>query len=83
MKILLATSIAALGISLGSGSASAVAFCEAAGDRNCFTGMFGLVDIPGGPDHKLLEADFGYIDAKGVGWQTNKATKTDGASIPP
>ena len=83
MKILLATSIAALGLSLGCGSASAVTFCQAGSDRNCFTGKFGLVNIPGDPDHKLLAADFGYVDAKGVGWQTNKETKTDGASIPP
>ena len=83
MKLLLASTIAALGLWLGNGSASAVPFCQAATDRNCFTGKFGLVDIPGDPDHKLLEADFGYIDAKGMGWQTNKATKTDGASIPP
>ncbi|WP_035909872.1 MULTISPECIES: DUF1353 domain-containing protein [unclassified Labrenzia] len=83
MKILLATSTIALGLWLGSASASAAPFCQGASDRNCFTGKFGLVDIPDDPNHKLLEADFGYIDAKGVGWQTNKATKTDGASIPP
>ncbi len=83
MKILLATSIAALSLLLSSVGASAAPFCQAVSDRNCFTGKFGLVDVPGDPDQKLLEADFGYIDAKGVGWQTNKATKTDGASIPP
>ena len=56
--------------------------CKSTQDRNCFTGTFGLVNLPGEPKQKLLEADFGYIDSSGIGWQTNKGTKTDGASIP-
>ncbi|SCX28616.1 hypothetical protein DSM25558_4518 [Agrobacterium sp. DSM 25558] len=83
MRIIIAISLAVTGICLGCSTASAVTFCQTANERNCFTGKFGLVDILGDPDHKQLEADFGYIDANGVGWQTNKATKTDGASIPP
>ncbi len=63
--------------------ASAVTFCKNNQDRNCFTGQFGLVEIPGDPKHRLLEADFGYVDQSGVGWQTNKGEPTDGASIPP
>lgn len=68
---------------LGSNAASALTFCQGDKDRDCFTGKFGLIDIPGDPKHKLLEADFGYVDPHGVGWQTNKGAKTDGASIPP
>ena len=45
-------------IAIGSTNASAATFCRAAGDKNCFTGKFGLVDIPDDPKHKLLEADF-------------------------
>lgn len=69
---------------LASGApASAISFCKTDTDRDCFTGKFGLIDIPGDPKHKRLEADFGYIDPNGVGWQTNKDAETDGASIPP
>ncbi len=68
---------------LGAGTASAVTFCKSEKERNCFTGKFGLVEIPGDPKHKLLEADFGFVDGHGVGWQTNKGARTDGASIPP
>lgn len=73
--------MAAIGLPHGCGSASAATFCKAGGNRNCFTGKFGLVDIPGDADRKLLEADFGSIDVQGTGRQTNKATKSDGASI--
>jgi hypothetical protein len=66
-----------------SSQASNASFCKSTQDRNCFTGTFGLVSIPGDPKQKLLESDFGYIDSSGTGWQTNKGTKTDGASIPP
>lgn len=68
---------------LGSSSALAETYCKTAQDRDCFTGKFSLVDIPGNPQRKLLGADFGYVDRNGVGWQTNKGAETDGASIPP
>ncbi|WP_234818785.1 DUF1353 domain-containing protein [Sinorhizobium fredii] len=75
--------LAAVGVAVSASSTLAVNFCQSNKDRNCFTGSFGLVDIPGDASHKLLKADFGYVDLNGVGWQTNKETKTDGASIPP
>jgi len=70
-------------LALSSAPASAISFCKTDTDHNCFTGKFGLDEIPGDPQHKRLEADFGYIDPTGVGWQTNKGAETDGASIPP
>ncbi len=72
-----------VGLLLSGAAASALTFCRDDKDRNCFTGKFGLIDVPGDPQHKLLEADFGYVDPSGIGWQTNKGAKTDGASIPP
>ncbi len=62
--------------------AADAAFCKNAQDRDCFTGVFDLKDIPQDPTHKILAADFGYIDPLGKGWQTDKGAKTDGASIP-
>lgn len=66
-----------------SAQGQAFTVCKGDGDRNCFTGRFGLTDIPGDPAHKLIAHDFGFLDSKGVGWQTNAGAKTDGASIPP
>lgn len=83
MKFTHGVFVCLVGLLLSGSAASAVTFCQNAGDRNCFTGKFGLVDVPGDPQHKLLEDDFGYVDPSGLGWQTNKGTKTDGASIPP
>jgi hypothetical protein len=83
MKVLRYFVVSALALLVFSPPASAITLCAGATDRNCFTGKFGLVNIPGDPKHKLLEADFGYVDPNGVGWQTNKGTQTDGASIPP
>jgi hypothetical protein len=83
MKNLGYLGVSALALLLFNPPASAISLCAADTDRNCFTGKFGLVDIPGDPKYKLLEADFGYIDPAGVGWQTNKGTRTDGATIPP
>lgn len=67
---------------LAAGPANAVTFCKSDKDRNCFTGKFELVDVPGDAEHKRLAHDFGFVDPKGVGWQTNKGDRTDGASIP-
>ncbi len=36
-----------------------------------------------GTGHCTLGADFGFVDAKGTGWQAAKGLLTDGASIPP
>lgn len=70
-------------LALDATNAAAATFCKTPSERNCFTGKFGLIDIPGDSAHKLLEADFGYVDPNGTGWQTNKDAETDGASIPP
>ncbi|MGX7744007.1 DUF1353 domain-containing protein [Rhodopseudomonas parapalustris] len=83
MKIAVALLLCCASILLATGDASAITLCKATSDRNCFTGTFGLVDIAGDPGHKLLAADFGFVDPEGLGWQTNKDAKTDGASIPP
>lgn len=79
--MLLVTTALCVAVSVSDGLATSV--CLTSTDHNCFTGNFGLVDILGDPQHKLLKEDFGYIDPDGLGWQTNKGTKTDGASIPP
>ncbi|WP_413993310.1 DUF1353 domain-containing protein [Labrys okinawensis] len=83
MRITGAFFVCLVGLLIGASEASAITFCKTKDERNCFTGKFTLVDIPGDAGHKLLEADFGYVDPDGVGWQTNKDAKTDGASIPP
>lgn len=83
MKILGYFIVGSLALLVSGVPASAISFCKTDTDRNCFTGKFGLDEIPGDPQHKRLEADFGYIDPTGVGWQTNKGAETDGASIPP
>lgn len=80
MKTMVAILLAAVGVAVSASSTLAVNFCQSNKDRNCFTGSFGLVDIPGDASHKLLKADFGYVDLNGVGWQTNKETKTDNSA---
>jgi hypothetical protein len=82
MKVLTAAMLSA-GLALScAAQASGEKACKVSGDKDCFTGSFGLVDIPGESQHKLLAADFGYVDSSGAGWETKKGAKTDGASIP-
>ena len=83
MKTAYFSAFCVFGLLIGAVDASAITFCKNATDRDCFTGSFGLVDKQGDPHHKLLLADFGYVDPGGAGWQTNKGAETDGASIPP
>lgn len=55
------------------------------GGKLCFTGNLSVVDNPDDKSGatKLLDADFGFVDLEGKGWQTNAKDITNGASIPP
>lgn len=56
--------------------------CGPSQKTSCFTGEFGLQDIPGNPAEKRLASNFGFIDLRGVGWETRRGDVTNGASIP-
>ena len=56
--------------------------CDQSLKTSCFTGEFGLSDIPGSNSKKRLAHDFGFKDSIGVGWETRRDDETDGASIP-
>lgn len=56
--------------------------CDQSLKTSCFTGTFGLVDIPDNATEKRLADDFGFKDGIGVGWETRRGDITNGASIP-
>lgn len=56
--------------------------CDQSLKTSCFTGRFGLVDIPGDAAEKRLADDFGFKDGTGLGWETRRGDVTNGASIP-
>jgi hypothetical protein len=58
--------------------------CAAPKERGCFTGTLTLVANPADPsgETRKLGQDFGFVDGRGKGWQTNQGDVTNGASIP-
>jgi hypothetical protein len=58
--------------------------CASPDERGCFTGTLTLVANPADPSGatRKLGQDFGFVDGRGKGWQTNGGDVTNGASIP-
>ncbi len=64
------------------GSSFVIAASQPYPCSSCFIGELKLIDNPGDPRTKILDADLKFIDRGNTAWLAAKGDVTDGASIP-